>query len=141
MSCKVRAKIMTHLNFIQQLQIANQDGYFDFNTRCLSWFLSQQYLTSLRMHHKDAPCIAVLNEHDGPRKSKFWKNEKNTWEILSFYTGVYTIRDNHVMYGSWDMERDRQNFFSFWPNFCTFTPLTRKIKIWKTEKMPGDIII
>ena len=46
-----------------------------------------------------------------------------------------TINDNHMMYGSWDMERDGQNFLSLWTIFCPFTRLTtQKIKIlqkWK----------
>ena len=41
-----------------------------------------------------------------------------------------TINDNHMMYGYWDMERDGQNFLSFWTIFCTFIPLTtQNIKI------------
>ena len=43
------------------------------------------------------------------------------------------------------MARDGCNFyFSFWPTFCPFIPVTaRKIKIKKkkNEKTPGDIII
>ena len=35
-----------------------------------------------------------------------------------------TINENHMMYGSLDMDRDRQNSFSFWTIFCLFTPLT-----------------
>ena len=30
---------------------------------------------------------------------------------------------NHMMYGSWDMEHDRENFLSFWTIFCPFAPL------------------
>ena len=46
-----------------------------------------------------------------------------------------TIHDNHMMYGSWDTERDRQYFLSFWTVFCPFTPLTtRKIKLLKKWK-------
>ena len=46
-----------------------------------------------------------------------------------------TINNNHRMCGSWDMERDRQNFLSFWTIFCTFTLLTsRKIKNLKKWK-------
>ena len=49
---------------------------------------------------------------------------------------------NHMMYGSWDMERDRQNFLSFWAIFCPFSPLTnRKIKILNLKKTSGDITI
>ena len=29
-----------------------------------------------------------------------------------------TINENHMMYGSWDMECNRQNFFSFWVIFA-----------------------
>ena len=43
-----------------------------------------------------------------------------------------TINDNHMIYGSWDMECDGQNFLSFWTIFYTFTTLTtQKIKISK----------
>ena len=48
------------------------------------------------------------------------------------------------MYGSWDMERNRQNFFSFWTIFCPFTLLTtlKKIKVLKNwKKMPRDTIL
>ena len=53
------------------------------------------------------------------------------------------------MYGSWDVERDRHNFLSFWTVFCRFTPIaTRKIKIKKIKKnekkmnkTPRDITI
>ena len=63
------------------------------------------------------------------------------------------INDNHMMYGSWDIERERQNVLSFWTIFCLFTPLTTwKIKIFKKwkknnkkkqqkKKTPEDIII
>ena len=53
---------------------------------------------------------------------------------------MYTINDNHMMYGSWDMERDKQNFLSFWTVFCPFTLLkTQKIKILKKRKKHPDI--
>ena len=32
-----------------------------------------------------------------------------------------TINNNHIMYGSWDMRCDRQNFLSFWNIFCPLT--------------------
>ena len=39
------------------------------------------------------------------------------------------------MYDSWDMVRDRCNYFSFWVIFCPFTPLTaQKINILKKWK-------
>ena len=33
-----------------------------------------------------------------------------------------TINYNHMMYGSWDIERNIQNFLSFWTIFCPFNP-------------------
>ena len=67
------------------------------------------------------------------RKIKILKNWKKHLEILSFYT--YTINDNHMTYGSWDMKRDRQDFLSFWTIFCFLTPLTtqniKTLKKWK----------
>ena len=58
---------------------------------------------------------------------------------ISFYISVPTINNNHMMYGSWDMKFNRQNFL-FWAIFCPFTPLTtRKIKILKKWKNQLDI--
>ena len=45
---------------------------------------------------------------------------------------VYTINENHIMNGSWDME---QNFFSFWTTFWPFS------KFWKNERKSENIII
>ena len=54
-----------------------------------------------------------------------------------------SINDSHMMYGSWDIECNRQKFLSFWTIFCPSTSLTTwKIKILKNwKKTPGDIII
>ena len=55
-----------------------------------------------------------------------------------------TINGNHLMYGFWNKESDRNNFLSFWNIFNPFTLLWRyNIKIsknWK-KKTTGDIII
>ena len=54
-----------------------------------------------------------------------------------------TINDNYMMYGSWDMKRDRQNFFFILGHFFPFYP-TNNPKNQNREKMkktPGDIII
>ena len=64
------------------------------------------------------------------------------WKILREISFMCTKNHNHMMYDSWDMEWDRQNFLSFWAIFYPFTPQTiRKIKILKKgKKAPGDII-
>ena len=58
-----------------------------------------------------------------------------TWKIKILKKWKCVPKTTIMMYGSWDMEWDRQNFFSFWANFWLFTPLaTQKIKIWKNEQ-------
>ena len=45
-----------------------------------------------------------------------------------------TINEDHMMYGLWDMQHERQ-FLSFWATFCPLTLLkTHKIKILKKWK-------
>ena len=52
-----------------------------------------------------------------------------------------TINENHMMYDSWDMKRDRQNLLLFWAIFCSFSvPKTICYtipEIWRTT----DVII
>ena len=55
-------------------------------------------------------------------KIKTLKLKKTAVDIIILH--ICTINDNHMIYGSWDMQRDRQNFLSFWTVFCLFTPLT-----------------
>ena len=53
-----------------------------------------------------------------------------------------TINGNYMIYGSWNMERDWQNFLSFWTIFLRFYPTNNPKKIfWAKEKNSGDIII
>ena len=66
-------------------------------------------------------------------KIKILTLKKTPGDIIILH--ICTINDNHMMYGSWDMECNRQNFLSFWTIFCPFTPLwTQKIKILKKWK-------
>ena len=53
-----------------------------------------------------------------------------------------TINDNHMMYGSSDMERDGQNFLSFWAIFPLLPPNNPKNQNFeKMKKKPGNFII
>ena len=54
------------------------------------------------------------------------KNEKNPGYII--IVPLCITSEDHIMYGSWDMEHNRQNFFSY------FRPFTLKIKILKKWK-------
>ena len=74
------------------------------------------------------------------KNQNFEKMKKIPGDIIILHK--CTLNGNHMMYGSWDMKCGRQNYLSFWTVFCPFTTLTTpKIKIWKTEKTPRNIII
>ena len=75
-------------------------------------------------------------------EKKIKKKRKKFLEILSFYTYMCTINEDHMIYGSWNIRCNRQKFLSFWAILCPFSPLiTWKIKILKLKKTPQDIII
>ena len=66
-----------------------------------------------------------------PNNLKNQSFEKMPGNIIILH--LHTTNDDHMMYGSWDMEPDRQNFLSFQTIFCPFTHVTtQKIKILKT---------
>ena len=51
------------------------------------------------------------------------------------YDMIWYHMITYMMYGSWDLERDRQKLWSFWTIFCPTTSLiTWKIKILKKWK-------
>ena len=57
--------------------------------------------------------------HTKPENQNFEKTKKkNAWDIIILHK--CTININHMMYCSWAMKHGRQNFFSFWTNFCLF---------------------
>ena len=69
---------------------------------------------------------------------KKWRKKKTPRDIITLHKCV--INDNNMMYGSWNMKCDGQNFLSFWTAFCPFTPLTtRKIKLLKNWKKLMEI--
>ena len=49
---------------------------------------------------------------------KKWKKKPGDIIILH----LCTTNDDHVMYGSWYIKWNRQNFLSFWDIVCSFTP-------------------
>ena len=78
-----------------------------------------------------------------PNNLKNQQMKKTSRDIIMLH--ICTINENHMMYGSWDVEHDRQIFFSLLTIFCPFTPPppnnTENQKFWKDEKTTGDIII
>ena len=70
------------------------------------------------------------------------KKRKKCLEILSFYTFICTINEDHMIYGSWNIRCDRQKFSIFWAIFCPVSLLTTwKIKILTLKKTTGDTTI
>ena len=53
------------------------------------------------------------------QKIKMLKKKKFAGDIILH---MCNKNQDHMMYGSWDMEWDRQNFFLFWVIFCPLTP-------------------
>ena len=78
---------------------------------------------------------------NNPKNENFEKLKKAPGDIIILQ--MFTINDNHMMYGSWAMKRDGQNFLSFWTVFCSGgTPDNPKnTKIENLERTFGDIII
>ena len=73
-----------------------------------------------------------------PRKSKFWNEKKRPGDIIP----MCTTNENHMMYGSWDMEHDTEFFLildHFLPFYPTNTPKNQNFE--KMKKTPEDIII
>ena len=67
------------------------------------------------------------------QKIKILKLKKPLTGIIILH--ICTLNDNHMMYGSWDMEHNKYIFSSFWTVLCPFTPYgPRKTKFWKNEK-------
>ena len=65
--------------------------------------------------------------------------EKTTEDIIISH--ICNTNENHIIYGSCDMQRNRHNFLSFWTIFCPFTPVTnQKIKILKKWKKHLEIL-
>ena len=55
-----------------------------------------------------------------PENQNFEKMKKTLEDIIILQ--MFTINDNHMIYGFSDMECNRQNLLSFWTVFCPFTP-------------------
>ena len=74
------------------------------------------------------------------QKMKILKKKKTPGDISILH--LCNANDDHMMHGSWDIERDRQNSVSFWTIFWTFMLLpltTQRIEILKRWKKQLEI--
>ena len=80
------------------------------------------------------PFFAVLHlPPNKPQNQNFEKFRKIPGDIIVLY--MCTTSEGHKMYGSWDMEHDRQNFLSFWTIFCPFTIPNSPFTTLTTQKI------
>ena len=80
---------------------------------------------------------------NNPKNKNFEKMKITPRDIIILHK--CTINGNHMMYGSWHMKHNRQNFLTFWTVFCCFTPPPNNPKNQNSEKLkkktPADIIM
>ena len=70
---------------------------------------------------------------NNPKYQNFEKIKQSPGDIIILH--MCTINYDHMMYGSWYIEHEEQNFLSFWTNFLPIYPLkAEKSRFWKNEK-------
>ena len=68
-----------------------------------------------------------------PKNQDFEEMKNTSADIIISH--LCNTNDDHMMYGSWGIGRNKQNFLSFWAIFCPFNPLsTQKIKVLKKNE-------
>ena len=80
--------------------------------------------------------------HPKDLENQNFEKIKNTTEDIIILP-MCTINKNHMMYGSSDMECNRQNIFVILDRFLSFYPPNnpKNKNLEKRKKPPGDIII
>ena len=100
---------------------------------CSSWDIQRNRLKLVILGH-----LLPFYLHKTP-KLKICKTKKFAGYIIILHMCIKN--HNHIIYSSWDVEWDKDNFSYFGP-FCPFNPLTTwKIKVLKLNKTSGDNII
>ena len=67
---------------------------------------------------------------NNPKNRNFENMKKKPGDIIILHK--CTINDSHMMYGSWDMECNGQNFMSFWTVFTLLPHYTHVYHIWQS---------
>ena len=81
-----------------------------------SWGIEENKLKLVILGHF-LPFIRLKN----PKNQTFEKMKTFARDIIILH--MCTKNHNHMTYGSWDTEWDRQKSLSFWVTFCPFTSL------------------
>ena len=90
-----------------------------------------------RIFCHNEPFFAFLPPY-GARKSKFWKNEKNTWKYYHFTNVYHKWQSYDIWFFRYGMQQT--NFFVILDCFLPFYHSnTQKIKILKNWKKPLEI--
>ena len=87
------------------------------------------------------PFFALLPPY-GPRKSKFWKNEKNTWRYYHFTNVYHKWQSYDIWFFRYGVQQTK--FFVILDHFLPFYPLpppqnNPEIKIFKNWKKPLEL--
>ena len=99
------------------------------------WFLRYEVrLTEFCSYFGSFFALLPLLPTSNLENQAFEKMKKMPGHILN----KWTINVNHIMYGSWNMNRNRQNFCHFGPFFCFYCT---NQNFEKKKKSPGDILI
>ena len=108
------------------------------------WFLKYKVQQTIFCHF--GPFLALSPPSplppDNLENQNFEKLKKIAGDIIILH--MCTINDNHLMYGSWDMDQDGQNFFVILDCFLPFyySPMDPENQDFENMKiMSGDIII
>ena len=77
---------------------------------------------------------------DSP-ENQYFEKMKMPGDIITLH--MCTKNDNHMIYGTWDMECDRHSFLSILTIFCIFPPKKsgKSTSSKNFKKRPADIII
>ena len=80
------------------------------------WWMGPRYEAWWTEFSVILDCCLPFHPPNNLKNQNFEKLKKIPGDIIILY--MYTINDNHIIYGSRDMEHERQNFLSFWMIFA-----------------------
>ena len=98
----------------------------------------------LRYHMQQTEFFVILDHFlpfyplNNPKNPNFEKMNKTPGDIIILH--ICTRNDNHIIYGSWDVERDGHDFCHFGPFFALLPPNNPKNQNSKKMKKHLEIL-